>query len=411
MMVNCARCTSKVGKSAQALKCARCTEWFHLACESLDTDDYPALTRCHRLGYLWCCTRCLPSAADALRHDASLTQTKEDLTKDVVSPIFKAIAALSERLEKLETKASTSPAAVQSFAGIVRKELEGIKSGRPSLDDNIRAHGTVAAGALPGREVLVLKPKSGVAADTNEAVKRVENALRSVPVDSCTMTKSGTLVVKLPTSKDKAEARRVMDTCFDSASDFTVIEPKKLLPKMTIVGIPASVKDEDIISVICEKSSDIGNLKNSGHQLSLIFTKAKGETKFAVLKMSPEIRKSILDQNGYVYVGLSRCKAYDRYWVTQCYHCLKFGHLATDCSRRASPPVCGFCAGEHESRTCTDKSSPCCTNCSALADVSHSVHHFASSMECPIMISQRKKVMDNTAQISTGNLKNLDHPL
>ena len=60
--------------------------------------------------------------------------------------------------------------------------------------------------------------------------------------------------------------------------------------------------------------------------LTLIFTKTKDGFKYAVLKMSPDIRDSIERMGGHVYVGLNRCAAYDRFWVTQCYHCQRFGH-------------------------------------------------------------------------------------
>lgn len=399
-MVSCPHCSRAVGKNAQALRCFRCNEWFHLPCQNLDSDDYPFMSKSLKLGFQWYCTQCRSDSGDT-----SLSVVKEGL-KDVVSPILAAIQDLSVRLGNLETASSTPSASVRSFAGIVKQQFDDLKRGHPTSGQSVQ--GLSVAESLPRSEVLVLKPKSGTNADAVETVKRVEKALRSIPVNSCTTTKAGSFIVKLPTSGDKAEARKVIDTCFGSDSDFTVSEPKKILPKMTVVGIPVSVKDDDIIPLICDKSEDIRRLKDDGYLLSLIFTKVKAETKFAVLKMSPEIRKSILSKNSYVYVGLNRCKAYDRYWVTQCYHCQKFGHLATDCSKKSSPPVCGFCAGEHDSRSCKERSTPCCTNCSALPDAPHSVHHFAFSMDCPIMISQRKKVMENTAQITSENPKNGD---
>ena len=55
----------------------------------------------------------------------------------------------------------------------------------------------------------------------------------------------------------------------------------------------------------------IKNLCEEGLHLSLLFVKQKdqSEHKVAVLKMAPEIRKAVNETGGYVYLGLSRCKA------------------------------------------------------------------------------------------------------
>ena len=165
---------------------------------------------------------------------------------------------------------------------------------------------------------------------------------------------------------------------------------------MTVVGIPVSLPDGEITTSIIEKSAEIRDLVGKGCTLELCFTKAKGEYKHAVVKMSPEIRSLISNRNGQIYVGLNSCKAYDRFWVTQCYHCQGFGHVSSKCSKKDRPPTCSFCAGQHESRSCTTKSSPNCCNCSALENGSAPVDHFASSMECPAMMVQRQQIIENT---------------
>ena len=64
----------------------------------------------------------------------------------------------------------------------------------------------------------------------------------------------------------------------------------------------------------------IKSLCDEGLHLSLLFVKQKdqSEHKVAVLKMAPEIRKAVNATGGYVYLGLLRCRAYDRFCVTQC---------------------------------------------------------------------------------------------
>ena len=90
-------------------------------------------------------------------------------------------------------------------------------------------------------------------------------------------------------------------------------EPKKLKPKMTIFGIPVSLPDGEIVTSIIEKSAEIKDLVNNGSTLELCFTREKGEYKYAVIKMSPEVRSFISKKDGRIYVGLNSCRAYDRF--------------------------------------------------------------------------------------------------
>ena len=81
--------------------------------------------------------------------------------------------------------------------------------------------------------------------------------------------------------------------------------------------------------------------------------------------------------------------------MRQCYHCQGFLHNADDCKKKNEAPRCSFCAGGHKSRDCTNKESPKCVNCASLGE-DGSFDHFASSLDCPIMSQQRKKVIDST---------------
>ena len=59
-------------------------------------------------------------------------------------------------------------------------------------------------------------------------------------------------------------------------------------------------------------------------------------------------------------------------------------------------PACGFSAGPHASLDCLDKSVLKCVNCSSLDSPAKRCHHPASSLDCPVMISERNIVMENT---------------
>ena len=116
----------------------------------------------------------------------------------------------------------------------------------------------------------------------------------------------------------------------------------------------------------------------------------------AVLKMSPEARNAIARSGNHVFLGLTSCHAFDRFWATQCRHCQKFGHTKERCPTKDTSPACGFCAGPHTSLNCPDKSVLKCVTCSSLDSPAEGYHHSASDLDCPVMIFERNRVMENT---------------
>ena len=84
-----------------------------------------------------------------------------------------------------------------------------------------------------------------------------------------------------------------------------------------------------------------------------------GTPKFknVMIKCSPQIRKHIMkDNDGYVYVGLSRCKSFDHCFITQCYHCYKFNHVAGEYPDKDMPATCGKCAVRPKNKDCNRNS-------------------------------------------------------
>lgn len=262
------------------------------------------------------------------------------------------------------------------------------------------------------KQIIILKPKDG-ARRTDALVKQAKDditaVLSDVPVDRFKQTDSGSFVVELPSDCGKLAALQKLNEKFSDSEAFDVKVPKKILPKMTLTGVSPEIDDDSILNFIREKNSRINDLMEGGAQLSILFTKIRrdqlhGDVKTVILKMDPDIRNAFTENGGYVYIGMSRCRIYDRYWVTQCYHCQGFGHIARDCPNKEMQPVCGFCAGNHSGRDCTRKDNPCCSNCSQIAGASGGLlRHTAFDTRCPRFKSQRDRVIENTAFAPSKN--------
>ena len=72
----------------------------------------------------------------------------------------------------------------------------------------------------------------------------------------------------------------------------------------------------------------------------------------AALKVTPKVRYAIHMLGDKLFIFLNRCKVYDRFYATQCFHCQKFGHTFENCKDKSLAPICRFCSKRHNSHSC-----------------------------------------------------------
>ena len=395
IMADCGSCNKRVAKSAKALACDFCHSWHHIACGGFVETDYDIIKRFRGLGFRWFCDGCIVETDTTLRCSSQL----EDKLKTVVSG---ALDGVTKRLESLEERLGVGDGSTlslhpesRSFADIVRQTVREVRMDGES-GTKVNDHGKTRV--IKKGEVLVVKPKAAEGASAMPPPMPVENLqaiLKNVPVNSCRESRSGGMVVKFPCEDARREASALIESSMVSA-DITVSEPKKMLPKMTLLDIPISVPDDEIISGIVDKNAKIRQLTEDGHTLSLVFTREKEGRKMAVLKLSPEVRSVVVGNDNRLFLGLSSCRVYDRFWANQCRHCQKFSHSTERCPTKNTSPVCRFCAGGHLSASCPDKSNLKCSNCSSQGKALSACQHSASSRDCPVLITERKRIMENT---------------
>ena len=401
----CLDCKKKVAKNAKALRCGYCKEWCHATCGGLQEDDYLFMTTRERLGFRWYCSNCLVDADDIDCKGRAVDEIMERFKKVelLVSESMKTVGERLDNLEKCGTANTQAQSEIQPvrFAEIVKKALKEDRESTVTFKDQNKSK------ALENQNLLIVKPREGneaADADVNNSITRIEEALGEIQVTSCRKTRSRGLLMKFPSEELMNKAAHAIDNHLGPDHVMKVTEPKKMLPKMTVPDISPSIKDEDIIPAILRKNPTIQHLVSKGCTLSLIFARARDSSKTAVLKMAPEIRREIVKNDGYIYVGLNRCKAHDRFWAIKCGHCQAFGHKLADCPKKDEEPVCSFCAENHESRSCSKKTSPQCANCLRLENRTTPANHFATSLNCPVMIMQQRKIIENTNFACSKNL-------
>ena len=408
MPADCLSCNKKVAKNAKALRCAYCKEWCHASCEGLEDEDFTFMVNRGKLGFRWYCSGCVVDADDIDSKAKAVDELREKF-KEMESMVSTSMQMFGRQLNDLEGKCEATIPQTQpqmqpvKFAEIVKKAIKEDRESATSSSSGSHCK----TQALKNQNMLIVKPKDGTettATNTDNSITEIEKALDEIQVTSCRKIKSGGLLMKFPSKEAMEKASNAIDNHLGPDHTMSVTEPKKMLPKMTVMDISASVADDDIIPSILRKNPDIQQLVNKGYALSLIFARLRDHSKMAVLKMAPEIRTEILKNDGYIYVGLSRCKANDRFWVTKCGHCQGFGHKIAECPKKNGKPVCAFCAGNHESRACSKRNSPQCANCLRLENQTSPTDHFASSLSCPLMMAQQKKIIENTNFASSKNV-------
>ena len=94
------------------------------------------------------------------------------------------------------------------------------------------------------------------------------------------------------------------------------------------------------------------------------------------------------DNDGYVYLGLSKCKSFDHFFVLLGY---KFNHFADECPDKDRPATCGKCAGRHKTKDCNHNSLVKRINREKV------FKHNPFSRECPSMVKVRAFVIRKIA--------------
>ncbi|EZA55559.1 hypothetical protein X777_03813, partial [Ooceraea biroi] len=115
-----------------------------------------------------------------------------------------------------------------------------------------------------------------------------------------------------------------------------------------------------------------------------------------VIEVSPEVRNE-LKKESRIFICYSACRFSDYVRTLQCFRCLDFGHISTNCKERAT---CGHCSGSHDTRECTCKDSePTCVNCMKWNPRGDLKHTAVDSLRCSIL---KKRILQKIQMINYG---------
>ena len=443
----------------EVIECMTCRSYFHSTCliQPVSEDFLQMLSR--NPSVWWHCLGCI-SCSKSSDHVAMVsvadnchngTSPSDVVIKSTLMTFKKEILTLvSETMEKnFQTYAKTTSikssdnkkdpcidstqssqlptGATNTWANVVGANSINTDESKRSSD----ASKEIANQSAPEKHVLLLEPLHADVMSTDDGKKEsicsINKAMAGVNVEFCKVRKSGIVAIGFKDSDAKTAAEEKIKRDINCSASFLPRNPKQLVPKVTVMGIndvlfdkcDKNNKDEmkDIlIKDIIDRNSYIKTLIDSTESNFLNVVMIQKVMPYpnvvsytAALKMSSPVRRAIYENGDRLYISLNRCKVTDRFYVKQCYHCQKHGHITDDCPdlKQNKPSTCLYCSGEHRSKNCPDKNNLCCSNCiksSNPAIVNGARAHSASSLKCPVLQAHVKNIQGKTENWKAKNL-------
>ena len=189
-----------------------------------------------------------------------------------------------------------------------------------------------------------------------------------MPISNIKVSKDGSGVINFP---DKATRDDGLSKLKEQFNVHANNQPGRvLLPKITISNIDSNdYKANDTLKLkqsICDKNPILKELIEKGKIFEVLFIKEdyrKTRSCVAAVKVDREIYDAIRSLHFQVFIDFSRCRVSDRYHVTQCYRCQKFGHTKSNCTlKNESIQVCRYCGENHDGKSCVHKGTNLCTS-------------------------------------------------
>ena len=227
----------------------------------------------------------------------------------------------------------------------------------------------------------------------------VEKSLQNFPVSNSYISRKGGPTMVFPSAeiRDKAADTLKSDYKITTQSE----APRKLSPKIKIVGVMPDVfqeSDANIIQEVRFKNAKINDLISDDNDFKIVYKNK--EDRLIVVKTTSKIRDALKMSHDKIFFGLQLLNVYDHVHAAQCFHCQEFGHYSGSdyCKLKDKHGVCFYCAGtDHVSSQCKNKKNSSkhrCANC--IKEKRQHTHHKATDLLCPTVIRETIRVYSRT---------------
>lgn len=256
------------------------------------------------------------------------------------------------------------------------KEIKNIikKDNKPSYADQLKNN----------EPEIVIFPKKNQDAETTSSDIKQSISPTKINIDTVRKTFNGGVIVKC---KNKESSEKLKAAAAEKLGDKYEVRMTTIRnPRFKVINISEKMSDKDIVLKIKNQNEHVPDDANLS--VIKIFERKldKGTSYSAVIETDPEVFRQII-KSDKLSIGWDRCKVYEHIYVSRCYRCLGYNHIAKVCTRKQA---CIRCGGEHEFKDCMSDSEKCinCLTAASKLNLHLDVNHRATSMECSIL--QRK---------------------
>ena len=215
-------------------------------------------------------------------------------------------------------------------------------------------------------------------------------------LNSFEMKKSGDTAIIVQTKADAEILKRNLTSCLPQHQ---IEQVPARTPTINVVGLTRNYDKEELCEMIKKQNIGISSIFESDTSVedkkfdivAITPLKSRPSCYKAIIRVSNLIRSVLSKQSDRMYVGSQTvCKVYDSFYILRCFKCQQFGHHSRDCRNAAK---CGYCAQDHETRSCPVKAVPSSASCVNCMDSGNSDHkHAANDQKCPHLIIQQEKL-------------------
>lgn len=285
-----------------------------------------------------------------------------------------------------------------------------------NVQPSVEAPGQYKSSGL-SEHVLVLTSEAD---DINYSTveKSITDTLVNMPINFLTIKENtGKIIIGFPTFSYK-ETGKSMLSLSQVVQDlgFSINEPKKMLPKVTITNIPnylvshihrsesleeyrKKLKD-CLYNLIMSKNAYILDLvSNHENTFEIVYVNVGKSYTTLGIKVSSTLYDDLI-ATSKLFIGNTCCNVSDRFDIRQCFKCQKMGHISTKCQETS--PICMYCSSSHGTKSCPNKHNVSlhrCRNCAQSRSPSViagcNTHHSGSD-KCPIVIREKMRMQRNT---------------
>ena len=387
----CHLCNSNKDSKSGSITCHICRLTSHTKCNGF---DFLKMEQIVQFPYM-ICVACFKAAKNLVGQPKELHNKINKLEEDN-KKILDGIKALTEKTEECADNTENLLSQLNDSNDERSNEQTGVRK--------VFSYANAVKRKQKQNSLIIKAKNENPESKPTDKLNEISTALDELKIDKTTPLKDGNLILNFSSIEQRDLALEKMKQVESvKATSSTKRIPRIKIPDVNDLDQAIGDKDE-IVSCLIKKTECLSNISDIDKKIELKKIIKRGKTVHYILSCMPEIREILRKNGNEVRLEWEKYQIEDSYYVTRCYHCQGFGHVAEKCYHKNKEYTCNLCAerytDEHENcRAFEDENYACCTNCKK--ENKKDTWHYATDPLCPVFQKQiewLKNITDDGSQ-------------